>query len=280
VVTPPQVAACRVVLTHGMLVRSATLPNSDREADSADFAFLLFGTAMPTSASSVKRIAVFGAAFALALAFFASSAEANIVVTWSDTGVASSLVGTWAGSWDLTNYGSPSGAPGTSAGSAVGWNTASSADLISLPSATTTSQLRRYTLVNTSVYPGSAFNVTSQTVTQKGGSASGDFLSLLVVSNGSSQDTTIDLPFGYVSGESLSGTMFLTNGTLGTAFGTNLDNGPVVMFNDGVNTITFQAVPEPSTVMCLIAAVPFGLRLLRTRRRTASPKKRTRTLAS
>ena len=31
------------------------------------------------------------------------------------------------------------------------------------------------------------------------------------------------------------------------------------------------AVPEPSTVIGLIAAVPFGLRLLRKRRRTASP---------
>ena len=42
------------------------------------------------------------------------------------------------------------------------------------------------------------------------------------------------------------------------------------MFNDGTNTVTFQAVPEPSAVIGLIAAVPFGLRLLRKRRRTAS----------
>jgi hypothetical protein len=226
---------------------------------------------MPSSFSTPNRTAVFSTAFALALAFFASSAEASILVTWSDTGAASSLVGTWAGSWDLTSYSGPSGTLGTSAGSAVGWNTTSSAFLTSLPSPTANGTLDVYTLLNTSVYPISAFNVTSGTVTQKGGSASGDFLSLLVVANGSSQDTTIDLPPGYVSGGNLSGTMFLTNGTLGTAFGTNLDNGPVVMFNDGVNTITFQAVPEPSTVIGLIAAVPFGLRLLRKRRRTASP---------
>ena len=59
---------------------------------------------------------------------------------------------------------------------------------------------------------------------------------------------------------------------LSTVFGANL---PLfvskTMFNDGTNTVTFQAVPEPSTVIGLIAAVPFGLRLLRKRRRTASP---------
>jgi len=38
-----------------------------------------------------------------------------------------------------------------------------------------------------------------------------------------------------------------------------------------VSAASFTAVPEPSTVIGLIAAVPFGLRLLRKRRRTASP---------
>jgi hypothetical protein len=75
------------------------------------------------------------------------------------------------------------------------------------------------------------------------------------------------VPPGYVSGSPIHGEAVFANTTVFNMFGTGSFHTTV--FNDGINTVTFFSVPEPSSALLSLSG--FAVVLLR-RRRTALPR--------
>jgi hypothetical protein len=84
---------------------------------------------------------------------------------------------------------------------------------------------------------------------------------------------TVGLPSGYSSGSPLSGTATFPGTDVATLFQGNLSgSSPVQIFSDGTNTVSFQAVPEPSTYAMLFAGgMTAAGAAIRRRRRQAAP---------
>jgi hypothetical protein len=203
------------------------------------------------------------------LGFQLTDVEAGTIsVTWENVG--SDLKASWTGTFDISGYNTGANANGNGVAASLGNPGASLFVIEAAPSAT--GNLTNYNILSGSAAGPDNFSFsTGSTLTFSGTSFE------LVTGSG----TGFNVENGWQNNDPVNGTATWSGKNLSTVFGANL---PLfvskTMFNDGTNTVTFQAVPEPSTVIGLIAAVPFGLRLLRKRRRTASPKKRTRTLAS
>ena len=178
-----------------------------------------------------------------------TTASASIIVTWSDVG--SDLVGTWSGSWDLSGYGG--GSPSPSIGADAYIASGSGPVMLSQPN---TGALTRYTKFHNYTIPISFSAVN--------GIATGDPFQFA----GGNPIRVFDAPPGYVTNSPLSGTMTFSNSSISSVFGTQLNAGPVVVMSDGVSGITFQAVPEPATlVLAAGAAAAWAIRRARISRR-------------
>jgi hypothetical protein len=194
------------------------------------------------------------------LGFQLTDVEAGTIsVTWENVG--SDLKASWTGTFNISGYNTGALVDGNGVANSGGSTSASTFFMQS-------SVPGQNTLTNYNIPSGSAAGTdnfdfsTGNTTTFSGTSFE------LVTGSG----TGFNVQNGWQNNDPVTGTATWSNTNLSNVFGANL---PLyvskTMFNDGTNTVTFQAVPEPSTVIGLIAAVPFGLRLLRKRRRTASP---------
>jgi hypothetical protein len=194
------------------------------------------------------------------LGFQLTDVEAGTIsVTWENVG--SDLKASWTGTFDISGYNTGANVTGNGEAASLGNPGASVFVIEAAPSAT--GNLTNYNILSGSAAGPDNFSFsTGSTLTFSGTSFE------LVTGSG----TGFNVENGWQNNDPVNGTATWSGKNLSTVFGANL---PLfvskTMFNDGTNTVTFQAVPEPSTVIGLIAAVPFGLRLLRKRRRTASP---------
>jgi hypothetical protein len=151
---------------------------------------------------------------------------ASIMVTWNEDN--GDLVGSWSGIWNLANYNS-SGQNTPSIGSEIGTD----AGPLMLSCSGGTGD--RYVKIHTSTSP--------MTFSKTNGSASGD---LFQINEHNKPTIIIDLPGGYLSNTPISGAMIFSNESISSVFGTQLDNGPVLVAYDGMNnSITFQSALSP-----------------------------------
>ena len=210
---------------------------------------------------NTPRRALFILAVLPFLGFQLTDVEAGTIsVYWENVG--SDLKASWIGTFDISGY--------SFGGNVDGNGSANSAGSASFPGFFMYSSVPGTdTLTNYNISSGSAagadnfdFNI--------GNSFTFSGTSFALSTNPVS--ASFDVENSWQNNGLITGTATWSGTNLSTVFGANLPLfASKTMFNDGTNTMTFQAVPEPSTVIGLIAAVPFGLRLLRKRRRTASP---------
>jgi len=199
-------------------------------------------------------------AFASLLALPPTAVDAGtIAVTWEDVG--SDLKASWTGTFDISGYNTGANANGNGVAASLGNPGASLFVIEAAPSAT--GNLTNYNILSGSAAGPDNFSFSTGSTTTFSGTSFE-----LVTGSG----TGFNVEKTWQNNDPVNGTATWSGKSLSTVFGANLPLfDSKTMFNDGTNTVTFQAVPEPSTVIGLIAAVPFGLRLLRKRRRTASP---------
>ena len=163
----------------------------------------------------------------------------SIVVEVSDQG--SDLRMSWSGTFDLTGYtSSGTGGPGGNYAQ-IDTFAASQFDLFFEVS----SSYDTYTKANTSVAASSI------PFTSSSGNTTGSYFRINenITSPG---NALIYVPQGY-SGGQISGSTLFASTSIAALFGTTLDSGPQTYFSDGTNTLTIQAVPEPTTSAIVVA---------------------------
>jgi hypothetical protein len=193
------------------------------------------------------------------LSFSLIDVEAGTIsVTWENVG--SDLKASWTGTFDTSGYNLGSTVNGNGFARSIG---KPGIDFFLEANVAGTFNLTNYNITSGSAEGPDNFSFdTGNTTTFSGTSFE------LITGSG----TGFNVQNGWKTNDPVTGTATWSGKSLSGVFGSNLPLFVTkTMFNDGTNTVTFQAVPEPSTVIGLIAAVPFGLRLLRKRRRTASP---------
>jgi hypothetical protein len=186
--------------------------------------------------------------YTLSLMFFASVcfSQGSVTVVWSNNG--DDVVASYSGTLDLTGYSSGSFfssitvvALGPSQNIFFG-NVPGSDDPESVPTHFA-KQFDAYVASGLMVpYFDVPFNGTEQTFgfyTTQG-----------------SPTANLYVPPGYVSGNEIQGQAVFANTTVFDIFGTDVFDTTV--FNDGVNTVTFSSVPEPSSILLSL----FGLGIL------------------
>jgi hypothetical protein len=180
------------------------------------------------------------------LALGCRTAEAAIVVTWSD--VDSNLVATWSGSIDLSNL--------TNVGSPVRNSDGNSSAIASILGFGGTTFGFRSAAVSGSAYiryeSFPDFQVTSPPFDQLNqffgvpSASTGDFFEAR--SSAFGDNNYINLPEPYTSGAPLSGTVTFAGQSIAGVFGTNLTTAPTVMFSIGGNDVSYAVIPEPSSL--------------------------------
>ena len=178
-------------------------------------------------------------AFASLLALPPTAVDAGtIAVTWEDVG--SDLKASWTGTFDISGYNTGANANGNGVAKSLGNPGASLFFIEAAPSAT--GNLTNYNITSGSAAGPDNFSFsTGDTTTFSGTSFE------LITGSG----TGFNVENGWQNNDPVTGTATWTSKSLSAVFGSNL---PLfvskTMFDDGTNTVTFQAVPEPS------AAVP------------------------
>jgi hypothetical protein len=211
--------------------------------------------------SSHLRRALFALAVLPFLGFPLTELNAGtIAVTWENVG--SNLKATWTGTFSTTGY---------SSGSLLnGDGTAGSYGSIAPPSPTSgfgmyssevgTANMQTYRRAGQSHLGSDVFHFSTGDTTIRSGISFE-----LGTNSGSNPDTAFSASTGWSSGESISGSATWTGKTLASVFGSNLPlYATKTMFDDGANTVTFQAVPEPSTWLLAFGGLAYaGQRKLR-----------------
>lgn len=177
-----------------------------------------------------------------------TEADASILVTWENVG--SDLKASWTGTFDITGYTLGGGGvtgPGKARSLGVptvdfifesGSNTPNNATNHFKASTSFGSDLFLFDTGDTTNYSGIVFEV----ITASGG------------------NSTFNIDDSWNPGNTITGNATWANKSLSSVFSGNL---PLfqnkVMFDDGTNTVTFQAVPEPSALMLAFGGVAAGL---------------------
>ena len=178
-------------------------------------------------------------AFASLLGLPPTAVDAGtIAVTWEDVG--SDLKASWTGTFDISGYNTGANANGNGVAKSLGNPGASLFFIEAAPSAT--GNLTNYNVTSGSAAGPDNFSFsTGDTTTFSGTSFE------LITGSG----TGFNVENGWQNNDPVTGTATWTSTSLSAVFGSNL---PLfvskTMFDDGTNTVTFKAVPEPS------AAVP------------------------
>jgi hypothetical protein len=173
------------------------------------------------------------------LGFQLTDVEAGTIsVTWENVG--SDLKASWTGTFDISGYNTGANANGNGVAASLGNPGASLFVIEAAPSAT--GNLTNYNILSGSDAGPDNFSFnTGSTTTFSGTSFE------LVTGSG----TGFNVENGWQNNDPVTGTATWTSTSLSAVFGSNL---PLfvskTMFDDGTNTVTFKAVPEPS------AAVP------------------------
>ncbi|GEM_PF-4906898 len=203
---------------------------------------------------SLAMVAV--AAVSVCLWLQAKPATASIVYTVQNSGT--NLQWSWAGSWDVTAYGAIS--QETTTTDEVSY---ASSSFLDIRTQGVVSNAPSYPLtISTSWNSPFILNF----VFTGGSFIGGDSFHLYYYPPSSSLRVT--LPRFYTSGSFVSGTAVFSGQSVASMFGTNLNSGPVTVFNDlQGNTLSFQAVPEPAMwSMIASGAISLGALSLRKRR--------------
>ena len=177
-------------------------------------------------------------AFASLLGLPPTAVDAGtIAVTWEDVG--SDLKASWTGTFDISGYNTGANANGNGVAKSLGNPGASLFFIEAAPSAT--GNLTNYNILSGSAEGPDNFSFDTGTST----TFSGTSFELITGSG-----TGFNVENGWQNNDPVTGTATWTSTSLSAVFGSNL---PLfvskTMFDDGTNTVTFQAVPEPSAAL-------------------------------
>ncbi|MDA0254661.1 MAG: hypothetical protein O3C39_08085 [Planctomycetota bacterium] len=177
-------------------------------------------------------------AFASLLGLPPTAVDAGtIAVTWEDVG--SDLKASWTGTFDISGYNTGANANGNGWARSLGNPGASLFFIEAAPSAT--GNLTNYNILSGSAEGPDNFSFDTGTST----TFSGTSFELITGSG-----TGFNVENGWQNNDPVTGTATWTSTSLSAVFGSNL---PLfvskTMFDDGTNTVTFQAVPEPSAAL-------------------------------
>jgi len=172
------------------------------------------------------------------LGFQLTDVEAGtIAVTWENVG--SDLKASWTGTFDISGYNTGANVTGNGEAASLGNPGASVFVIEAAPSAT--GNLTNYNILSGSDAGPDNFSFSTGSTTTFSGTSFE-----LVTGSG----TGFNVENGWQNNDPVTGTATWTSTSLSAVFGSNL---PLfvskTMFDDGTNTVTFQAVPEPSAAL-------------------------------
>lgn len=152
---------------------------------------------------------------------------ASITVTWSEQ--SSDLLGSWSGLWNLAGY-SSSGQNTPNPGAEISTN--SGPLMLNWEGGTGDRYVKTYTSTSPIIF------------SKENGTGSGN---LFQINESNTPTIIVDLPLGYSSNNPMSGLIRFNNESINSVFGTQLDNGPVIVAYDGLNnSIVFQSTNTTS----------------------------------
>ena len=178
-----------------------------------------------------------------------TEADASILVTWENVG--SDLKASWTGTFDISAY-TGGGAAVTGPGKAKSQGDPAVADFFFESGSNTPNNAVNHFKASTSFGGDLFFFDTGDTTNY-----SGIVFEVITVTGGNS---TFNIDNSWSPGNTITGNATWANKSLSSVFSGNL---PLfqnkVMFDDGTNTVTFQAVPEPTALMLAFGGVAAGL---------------------
>lgn len=193
---------------------------------------------MTNTISLRLRLAIL--AFASLLALPPTAVDAGtIAVTWENVG--SDLKASWTGTFNTSGWTVGSFVNGL--GSAISGGDTTNGNFFFNSSVSGTGNLTNYSLLSAGIVEPDNFDFNTGTT----GTFTGTSFEIIAVSG---QAVGFDIENSWQNNDPVTGTATWAGTNLSAVFGSNL---PLfvskTMYSDGTNTVTFQAVPEPSAAL-------------------------------